>query len=175
MNGEQWGTPLRGLLSMVSAMGGHLESRIRLQKAAYLLRAAGVQDFRGTSFRYHHYGPYSRPLSDVLQQAVVSGLLEEKREDYREEQSKYTYVLTPAGRAWLEENGESDDPRLRELAPVFKSAPWRSLELAATVLFLEDEEKLDDRGKALERALVLKPACADFRASAEGLLASAGL
>lgn len=175
MNGERRSVPLRGLLSMVNAMGGRLESRIRLQKSAYLLRAAGVRDFRGTTFKYHHYGPYSRPLSDTLQEAVVSDLLREERSEYKEEQSKYTYELTPAGRAWLEENGESDDVPVQQLAPLFRDTPWRSLELAATVLFLEEDEKLGDRANAMARALLLKPACAEYRDTAEELLRSIGL
>jgi len=175
MSREKKGIPLRGLLSLVDAMGGQLESRIRLQKAVYLLKMAGVLDFRDTSFRYHHYGPYSRPLSDTLQDAVVAGLLEEKRAEYGEDMSRYTYVLTDSGREWLEENGESGEARLREMVPQLgNDVPWRNLELAATILFLEKDENLS-RGAATERALQLKPPCAEHRDSAQRLLQSVGL
>lgn len=163
--------PLSGLLSLVDAMGGQLENRIRLQKSVYLLKLLNATDFRSMSFRYHHFGPYSRSVSDTLQDAIVSGLLVERRVDYREDQSKYTYELTEDGRAWLEENTASGvDPRIKTFAPTFKEAHWRVLELAATVLFVERDEHIRDRSHAMARALELKPACAEWRDEAEALL-----
>ncbi|WP_437491954.1 hypothetical protein WME75_16670 [Sorangium sp. So ce1014] len=175
MKSVQRGSALRGLLTMVAAMGGRLESRIRLQKSAYLLKSVGVDDFRATPFKYHHYGPYSRALSDTLQEAIASNLLREDRAEYGDEQSKYTYALTEPGRAWIEENTDGSDPRVQQLAPLFKDAFWRVLELAATVLFVERDEAIHERTRAMERAVALKPACAEHRAAAESLLKSINL
>ncbi|MGK4005327.1 hypothetical protein WMF31_22045 [Sorangium sp. So ce1036] len=175
MSSIQRGSALRGLLAMVAAMGGRLESRIRLQKSAYLLKRVGVDDFRTTPFKYHHYGPYSRALSDTLQEAIASDLLKENRAEYGDEQSKYTYELTEPGRAWLEENTDGSDPRVEQLAPLFRDELWRVLELAATVLFVERDESIGDRARAIDRAVALKPACAEHRAAAEGLLRRLGL
>lgn len=161
---------LRGLLSLVDAMGGQLENRIRMQKSVYLLKMLEVTDFRSTSFKYHHFGPYSRSVSDTLQDAIVSGLLVERRRDYGEEQSKYTYELTDAGQAWLEENAAGGDPQVKTFAPTFKESHWRVLELAATVLFVERDEHIGDRGNAMARAIQLKPACMEWRSDAEALL-----
>lgn len=169
------GNIISGVLSLVAAMGGQLEGRVRLQKAAYLLRGVGLDDFRGVSFRYHYYGPYSRALSDALQNAIASDLLREERLEYGEEQSKYTYEITDFGRALLEENAGSDDTRLQQIAPFFRDVHWRVLELAATALFVEQDEHLPDRGTAMDHALALKPACTEHRAAAEALLASIGL
>lgn len=166
---------LRGLLSLVAAMGGQLESRIRLQKSVYLLKMMGAEDFRATSFKYHHYGPYSRSLSDTLQDAIASGLLQENRTDYGEEQSKYTYELTEAGRAWLEENAAGVDPHIQDRASTFRESPWRVLELAATILFVERDDGIRDRTRAVTRAIELKPACVDHRVAAEELLKSIDL
>lgn len=175
MDRTQRDSPLRGLLSLIDAMGGRLESRIRLQKAIYLLKMTGVEDFRGTTFKYHHYGPYSRSLSDILQDAIASGFLQEKRVEYSDEQSKYTYELTQVGKEWLEENVDFADKHVLGLAPLFKDVHWRVMELAATALFVERDEALTVRAEALERAIKLKPACADFRADAERLLGQIGL
>jgi uncharacterized protein YwgA len=164
------------MLSLVLAAGGTYESRIRLQKSAYLLKAAGSTDFLGASFKYHHYGPYSRSLSDALQDAVGAGLLAELRQEFGEEQSKYTYEISPAGRQWLQENAEDDgESQVEKFAPLLKSAPWRVLELAATVLFVEQDECTEDRAIALDRAIQLKPACAEHRAAAQELLVQLGL
>lgn len=147
-----------------------MESRVRLHKAAYMLKTAGALDFRETLFKYHHYGPYSRPLSDTLQDAIASGLVQEKCVEFGDEQSRYSYELTSAGREWLEENADDIDKHVLKLAPLFKDVHWRVMELAATALFVEQDEELPGRGKALDRAIELKPACADFRADAENLL-----
>jgi uncharacterized protein YwgA len=164
------GSLLRGVLALVAAMDGKLESRIRFQKSAYLLKRVGVLDFAPAYFKYHHYGPYSRELSDVLQQSVASGLLREEREDLRDGQSKYTYELTASGRRWLEEGSEANDPRVLRFGKLFQIATWRSLELAATALYVEREERVSERAEAIDRALRLKPQCAEFRSEAEELL-----
>ena len=161
---------LRGLLSLVSAMGGQLENRIRMQKSVYLLKLLETTDFRSTSFRYHHFGPYSRSVSDTLQDAIVSGLLVEQRLDYGEDQFKYTYELTEAGQAWLGEDASGCDPKIEAFAPTFKESHWRALELAATVLFVERDEHIGNRVKAMARAIELKPACAEWRSDAEAVL-----
>lgn len=135
-----------------------------------MLKTAGAGDFRETSFKYHHYGPYSRPLSDTLQDAIASGLLKEKQVEFGDEQSKYIYELTGAGKDWLKENVDSIDKHVLKLAPLFKDVHWRVMELAATALFVEQDEELSDREEALDRAIELKPACAEFRSDAEHLL-----
>ena len=68
---------LLGLMQLVGANGGNLESRIVLQKQAYVLGHEGFSHFPVGSFTYHHFGPFSRELSDCLQFAKSSGLLSE--------------------------------------------------------------------------------------------------
>jgi uncharacterized protein YwgA len=161
---------------LVHAAGGTLEHRIRLQKSAYLLQRLGTVDFRSASFKYHHYGPYSRSLSDAIQTAVASGLLREDGSGRADgELFSYTYVLTDSGRAWVLENATEPDPLVTRHAPRLRDEPWRVLELASTTLFLERDERLSGRDEAMRRAIQLKPACEPFRAQAERLLADLSL
>lgn len=172
MGEQRSGNVLRGVLSLVNAMGGSLEQRIRLQKAAYLLQRLGARDFRPAYFKYHHYGPYSRGLSDAIQAAVASGLLREARTEYADTDAvSYTYVLTDEGRAWVRENEDEPEPQVKQHARTLKDARWRALELAATALFLQRDEGLP-RDAAMVRAIELKPPCEPYRAEAEQILAT---
>lgn len=175
MSAQQRSSLLRGVVSLVGTMGGRLESRIRLQKAAYLLKMLDALDFREAPFRYHHYGPYSRALSDALQEAVASGLLNEEKQERGEEQTKYLYTLSDAGRAWLDETVKEGDPLLARTVPLFRDAHWRSLELASTVLFVERDEQIRDRAESTRRALQLKPPCKEHVDAARSLLDQLGL
>jgi uncharacterized protein len=176
MNARTTGSVLRGVISLVDAMGGTLDHRIRLQKAAYLLQRRGVEDFRSASFKYYHYGPYSRGLSDAIQAAVSLGLLrEEKTERIDSDAVSYRYVLTDDGRSWLQENSDDPDAEVLRHAELLKGAPWRALELAATALFLERDERLPDRTTAMRRAIELKPACEPYQGQATDMLATLSL
>jgi uncharacterized protein YwgA len=161
-----------GPLSIINWNGGSLEGRIRLQKAAYILKHLGVQPFASTRFVYHYYGPYSREFSDALHQAIVSGLVEEKQEVFETNATRYTYTLTQQGKDTLAQI--QSDPKGAAVAQQILHQPWRVLELAATSLFLQKEEKIADRGRALDRALELKPECTEYRADSERLLQSLG-
>lgn len=159
----------RGLLGMIaSSEGRKLDSRIRVQKLAFLLQAKGVAEFQLMPFAYHHYGPYSRELSAVVQDLVLSGLLKEEREEFAEDNVRYSYELTPRGREYLSSVG-SDEKEVAEVVSIAAKEHWRTLELAATVLFLQRGRRWS-RAEALGRALELKPACAPFEERATQLL-----
>ena len=63
---------------IVSAAGGRLVSRVRLQKMAYLLDKLGAKS--GFAFAYHHYGPYSRDLDSAILDAEAFDKIREKIE-----------------------------------------------------------------------------------------------
>lgn len=170
MNNNSSGDLSRGVVALVSAMGGKIEGRIRLQKSAYLLKQLGVRDFQGAPFRYHHYGPYSEPFSYVLHSSVISGLLQEIEQEHGEELVRYSYVLTDAGRRWLESAQREPDPVVERSAPLLRAAHYRTLELAATLLFIERDERIPNREESMRRTLELKPACADHEGAARQLL-----
>ena len=165
------GSGLLSLLGLLHASGGEVETRIRLQKEVYLLSLKYPSAFDSSDFEYHYYGPYSRFLSENLQFAVSSGLIEEIDETPQDQSfTKYRYVLTERGMSAIEQNPlnfpgfENDVKRL-------KMENWRTLELAATVRFLELKEKLA-REDALEKAQKLKPATVPFVEKAKLLLAA---
>ena len=162
------------LLAMVRAFSGSMEGRIRIQKSAYLLKLLGAREFADLRFRYHHYGPYCRELSADLHQAVTSGGLREEEEPVRPDATRYVYKLTEDGNCWL--NGfESDvESQFEREVAVLRSANLKTLELAATIAYLERDERLD-RLKASARAVELKPKCADVRQPALDLLRELGV
>lgn len=155
------------LLSLVAASDGKVEHRIRIQKEAFLVQWLSLPLFLDIHFTYHHFGPYSRELSEALHEAVTSGLLEEHA-DQTESVTKFSYELTRRGSELVKRRPASDS--LAEVVRELNKEPWRALELAATVLYLQAEEALDASG-AMERALSLKPACRTHRATSESLIA----
>jgi len=58
---------------------------------------------------------------------------------------------------------------VKRLVERVKEEHWRTLELASTIDFLEQHDALE-RGKALSRALGLKPACEGYQQPAVQLL-----
>ena len=161
---------LRGLLALIKSSSGKIESRIRVQKEAFLLRQLGCSDFRSINFSYHYFGPYSRELSDVLQEAVAANLLSEKREDFAAGQNRYSYELSDDGEEWLQANPSADISIFKRSSDSLKNAHWRTLELASTVIFLESLNQSVDRESAFENALSLKRECKRYEKGAQQLL-----
>jgi uncharacterized protein YwgA len=160
---------MEGLLALSRAFGGSVEGRLRIQKAAYLLKVLGAREFGRMRFRYHYYGPYSRELSGSLQEAVAAGFLREDVEALSDQSIRYHYKLSDRGRQWLEDVSTDIEERFGDKIPLLRRANQRTLELAATIAFIEQEERLT-RKKAIERAVQLKPECIAYRDSAETLL-----
>jgi uncharacterized protein YwgA len=175
MKSTQVGSLLHGVLRLVQASGGKVNNRISIQKSAYLLQALGVSDFASADFTYHHYGPYSRQLSDALQEAVGAGLLAESRDDFAQGYLRYSYRLTEDGQKWLKEEFDARPDATEKHAGVLSGTHWRALELAATVVFLEREGIANDRAEAVATALRFKPECKNSRDKAEQLLTHLGL
>lgn len=157
------------VLELLSASGNRIETRIRFQKTAYLLQAIGVDEFQSIYFTYHHYGPYSRELSSALRDAVLDGLIDEQREDYGSGEL-YKYSMQPKGDRWLVEAGIRATDEVERAARYLKAMPWRALELAATIIYLEKEQLVDARGDAVTQALHLKPECERFLSEAQGII-----
>lgn len=161
---------LHGLLQLVEASEGSVDSRIRMQKEAFLLAIAGFEPISASSFSYHHYGPFSRELSDYLQFAVSANLLKEQIEPGANDGRKYSYSLTSRGESYLKAAGSMTSD-YSSLVKACKSEHWRTLELVATCLFLEHGEETS-RKDALSKAIQLKPETFAYRDSAVNFLAS---
>jgi uncharacterized protein len=159
-------TATQGLLALIRASNGSIDSRIRLQKEAYLLKRMGFPLFQSVRFKYHYYGPYSRYLSACLQSAVADGLVTEHEEDFGNGYIRYSYTLPDdLEQEYVPEIERSYEDIITRLA----DEEWRTLELSATVLFLEEEEEKDEH-EAMQRALALKPECKPFEEEAATLL-----
>jgi uncharacterized protein YwgA len=134
--------------AVLQAADGQIIGRIRMQKVVYLLEQLGLDG--GFWFSYHHYGPYSEELSDVL-----DGLV--KREKTVEEEQVPT------------ENGFYSIYRLRSSPTQVRASlgrlPWDRakaaiqtmaaetsvvIELAATIYWLRMREKVADWKKELK-------------------------
>ena len=165
---------LVGLLSHLKASGGEIETRIRLQKEEFLLGLLCKDMFDIRDFEYHHFGPYNRGLSETLQFAVTSELVDEIDVSPADRAyTKFRYSLTDEGRNTIHDIHDifgNNNDLLDKWAKKLKEYDWRTLELAATTKFLEINENLDPES-ALQEALRLKPKTAASKNNAKDLLA----
>lgn len=164
-----------GLLKLIRGSGGQIEGRVRIQKAAFLLGSRGVDYFDPQEFVYHHHGPYSRALSDILHQSVSFDLVEEHRDSFSDDMVRYRYRITDKGQKFLDSVVEKSDVDIGAIAEPMNGFHWRSLELAATIAFLEQHGDADDRGDAIKKAVHLKPACSNYTDEARKVLGTVGL
>ena len=146
---------------------GPVEGRVRLQKLMFLMRERGLTELDGVEFTYHHYGPYSALAMDIVQDAVAADLVEEKRETFDDEWQRFQYSLTEAADRLSRLPAPSRD-LVRRVVEASRDVHWRSLELAATAEFLEDEGLSPT--EAWTRALKLKPACEPHADEARSLV-----
>jgi uncharacterized protein YwgA len=160
---------VRTLLELIAASGGATDTRIRIQKEAFLLAAMGESGLSVGDFDYHHYGPFSRALSDALHSAVNLGLLREMKESFESGSLRYTYALAEGAKDWIEE-GSPHFERLTEIVSRLKEEHWRTLELAATVIFLERRHKLASREISFAEAMRKKPDTRPYEKEARSLL-----
>lgn len=119
---------------IVEDAGGRIIGRTRLQKTAYLLSVAGLED--GFSFVYKHYGPFSEALADGALAAGLLGLIDETEQRAAWGGSYSTY--TSDGGA----GSNAPAARIR-LATEAASADAIELELAATAVYLATKGHAD--------------------------------
>lgn len=126
---------LEEVVRIVSAAGGELVGRTRLQKTAFLLELTGLET--GFPFHYKHYGPYSEELAAA---ADIAPLILDFNETQRRSSWGGTYSV------FTSSNPASEDlpPAYRSLVRLAKEANPIALELAATAAFLAADEKICD-------------------------------
>jgi len=164
--------PNEVLRQTFAAANGEIVGRIRLQKIAYLLQQkAGSSDL---FFTYHHYGPFSRELSDALDWAVMRGDIEEMP---RETGFGSTYSAFH----WNGPQEEAGDvaggpaaPETKAVVAKLKKQPSVILELAATIHWLRVKEQVDDWREQLKIRKKLKATDVNI-SRAEGVLGDLGL
>ena len=137
--------------AIVRDAGGCIPGRTRLQKVAYLLSVAGLED--QFKFTYWNYGPFSETLAVATRQASLFGLLKETEmpTNWGGIYSTYEIVRPQTG-----ETEPVPSARLR-LAKEAAAANAVELELAATAVFLAIEKFDDPWGETVRR----KPEKAD--------------
>ena len=127
--------------AVLSAAGGKLTGRVRLQKAVYLMERLGLES--GFSFDYHHYGPYSRELDYAMNDAKASDLVDETFGRRQSDGASFS-IFSLKGDAKPDALGKLGQEKARELARLFAETNVTVLELAATVDWLWRFENCDD-------------------------------
>ena len=164
--------PNEVLQQIFAAADGEIVGRIRLQKIAYLLqqKAGGG----GLFFTYHHYGPFSRELSDALDWAVM-------REDVEETPRETGFGSTYSAFRWKGPQEEPADlvgrpaaPETKAIVAELKTQPSVILELAATIHWLRVKEHARDWREQLKIRKKLKATESNID-RAEGVLRALGL
>lgn len=137
--------PLAEILPIVvgAAPNGKIVGKIRLQKVIYLLDKLGLG--ANLRFSYHHYGPYSDDLSNAIDFANhFNAAFEETQQSAKSHSGKYsvfTSTETPSPDISV---GEIDQPNLAELLKKMTSTSSVVIELAATIHWLQNAEKIVD-------------------------------
>ena len=119
------------LEQVISANGGSIAGKTRLQKTMYLLQSLGLEtDYE---FEYHHYGPYAEGIVEDIEWAkFLGGVKSEERPGHHSVPFTVfeTKSLTPNVIAGLSAT------RLRNILGQLAVCPAVVLELAATLHFL---------------------------------------
>jgi uncharacterized protein YwgA len=121
--------------AVVDAAGGTLVSRVRLQKAVYLLDQLGLDS--GFNYEYYHYGPYSRDLDIATSDARALGVVREEIHHRAGDGASYSeFTLLKPRSSKVEALGKLDRTRAEKLVQKFADTHVTVLELAATVDWL---------------------------------------
>lgn len=164
---------LAAVLALMVTQTGGLEGRLRVQKLMYLLQQKGVPALEPVFFQYHHYGPFSADVVDILNEAVGSKIVEEHQERDGE-WKKYTYRPAVNLERYASKADMATKKIVEEVLAICGSAPWRVLELAATSDFLRRADNLD-WDNAFREALERKPQCLPFLSEAREVVQKLGL
>ncbi len=161
------------VLALLVTETGGLEGRLRVQKLMYLLQRKGVRALEPLFFQYHHYGPFSTDVVDMLNEGVRSRIVEEHRERDGEWE-KYTYRPEENASRYAQKADLATRAIVAEVLQACRGAHWRTLELAATTDFLRRSEGLD-WDTALRGALERKPACKPYEGAARKVIEALAL
>jgi uncharacterized protein len=127
--------------SVVAMANQHVTSRVRLQKAFYILDQLGLNS--GFDYEYYHYGPYSRDLDLATSDAKAFDLLEETF-GYRQSDGARYSIFTSKEAARAEVFTALAGERVAALMKTFIDTNVTVLELAATIDWLWRFEKIKD-------------------------------
>ena len=138
----------RLVAQVVSASGGSVYGRVRLQKMFYLLDRIGLGS--ELDYEYHYYGPYSAELTEQIKDAVAVGFIEETPARRASDGVPYSVFGRPT--VELGESLGALDRRTSERALVrMQGESATVLELAATIDWLQTREEVPDWQRELFR------------------------
>jgi uncharacterized protein len=121
--------------TVLTAAGGEIIGRIRLQKAFYLLEQLGLNS--KFDYEYHHYGPYSRQLDHAVEYGKAFDVIEEHTKRRLSDGASYSIFKTAKSTSLPESDFWKKSP---ELLKRFNETKMTVLELAATAHFLFHRE-----------------------------------
>ena len=131
---------------VVSAAGGRIVGRVRLQKVFYLLEQLGLKG--NLAYDYHHYGPYSSELSAAVADATAFNLIDERTERRTDGVGYSIYTSSRPTPDYI--GGIEASTVLRALEKMEKRTST-VLELAATIHWLVAVEHISDWRPELKR------------------------
>ncbi len=137
--------------SLVRAAGGEIVGKVRLQKMVYLLDQIGVPT--GFSFSYHHYGPYSDELAEVVEDDVIFRRMKAER---RRRSDGVPYIVYRADTASTARESVFAQPRMNAALQAMQHSSATVLELAATIHWLAFVEKVGNWKAELVRRKGIK-------------------
>lgn len=148
------------LATLASWAGGNgIRGRKRMQKVVFFLQAAGCD--LGCDFTLHHYGPYSRDVSDACDEMVAAGLLQETKES-NQAGAQFNYFLPQATQQLLDDTNRRSPDRANSLTsfePLAKQLLgeelWQ-LELGSTILYFYEVNEPRNWDTAVRDACAFK-------------------
>ena len=127
---------------VLQAANGKIVGRIRLQKIFYFLEQFGLNS--GFRFSYYHYGPYSDGLSGSVMRAEYLDKSVNEREEFTSYGAPYSVYTLAVDEPPPEKVGSLLFERAQNLVARMKSETSVVLELAATLHWLKEKEKVAD-------------------------------
>jgi uncharacterized protein YwgA len=137
------------LARVIDACGG-VDGRVKMQKIVYLLKAMGY-DLPFHDFRIRQLGPFSPAVAWETDLLRSSGFVTERQQTLGSDPNgqpivQYDYEVRPEiaalARKHFEVHGPPGKPPIDQIARELKAKDRAVLEVAATRLFLEREERL---------------------------------
>lgn len=129
---------------LIYAAGGELVGKIKLQKSIYFLTNLGINT--SIDFDYYYYGPYSKQIDDALSEISSEeiGILEEQVKFRVLDGAKYSVFKIRDNKAIEREIEKCDYEIISKWASIFAKTNSTILELAATIHWLKNVERISD-------------------------------
>lgn len=97
-------TTLELLLSVFHQMGEKVKGKTMLQKIVFILSREfpKATELSNLSFTKYYYGPFSRTLEDIMEDARLQGLIQISERPFNEDVIRYDITVTQEGRTHIE-------------------------------------------------------------------------